>query len=64
MLDGIVYMPETLGYIDGYWPEALKSFQQRLKQLQVFRNAVPSFFGDPLADTHEIGVLVDLVRDT
>lgn len=62
-IDGTIYIPETLGYIEKGWDREYPAFQQRLEQLQVFRNANASFFWHPWRETQELDTLVSLLQD-
>lgn len=62
-IDGTIYIPENLGFIENEWSKELPAFKQRVKQLSVFRNPTPSFFWHPWREPSEIKQLTDILQN-
>ena len=61
-IDGTVYLPENLGYVDGT-RELITEKPERLRQLGGFSDPVASIFWHPWRDGDELRDLVALLQD-
>ncbi|MFP4616888.1 MAG: DUF2334 domain-containing protein, partial [Candidatus Paceibacterota bacterium] len=67
-IDGTIYIPENLGYIndsheeyhDGY---SVKELRENLERLSVFRNPTASFFWHPWREFDEIKKLIEIFEE-